>query len=775
MYFPRFRGQVVTTLVVLLVVASTVPMTAVGSAAVDEDDYDDRLASGGTFWQGQELLFDGSQVVSNVENANAADRTFQIRRVSSDNGVGSLVGEFVVDADGQHAIRTQRIDGRVVIRYQGETVYVENGIGHTGTRPDDGAITVQNSRWEVAVQTISARWSDNSIREGGSSTLEIESNRARFVIGVSAEGLDFDDLAAIFSSQDYADDHDAEEDDDIIRLDAGADAELDADFEDIRPRTYPFTVEVVDTTARSTTSLDSQSPPTRIGFVDTTIREDVGDITTFSVRMGRHDTAYVVIGGKSVNFLDVLEIRDTSGDGRVTATMNTRYAGLNPTSPGVPDGVSVYGTTRDRVVVYGSSSGLENGKSLNQLRQELGIDTDGLRRPLQPGSYELSVASSDDLRISQSNLNVVDERDVATIDLSDRELDGIQSFTAPTAGAGAERLERLRSTITVSDQVAIGDRVVLGIEISGIHGYIDEEHDGRITALANNAGEGIDLMIEQTNPSANRQPLRIWLRQSGVALVSDASNDTLYVVVDTRNVETPRPLADGQTFRARLRLKGVEEDRIYNLKSTSSASYTGYPFLDPDEIESVSTSFTLRERTVRIDGLINGVLQVQPASNVVVSGTTTLAPGTELQIRHVATGQSPFSKTETVTVRSNRTWRATFDFSDRAIDQRFTTTIRRGGDELTTVDGRVVERIQTPTPTPTPTPEPSPTQTPDLTPTPTSTPAMTPTPTPERSPTPTRTPTATETPGQPGFGIAITMLVMIGFILLWASSSRRRN
>ena len=220
--------------------------------SVDPDAYDLALESGRTHWAGQRLSFDGSAVVPEVGSASTGERTFQVRRVASGDDVGPLVREFVVDADGEAVVDTAGVDGELLVVYDGDPVYVQGGTGYADSLPDGTAVTVGNSAWDVAVQTLSASWSDDRVTRNEVVDLRIESNRGFFLVAVSADGLDFEDLEAIFDPHFYAIDHDAKADDDVIVLRAGNDVDVPAYFAGIDDGEYTLSIEVVDADVATT-------------------------------------------------------------------------------------------------------------------------------------------------------------------------------------------------------------------------------------------------------------------------------------------------------------------------------------------------------------------------------------------------------------------------------------------------------------------------------------------------------------------------------------------
>ncbi|RNJ27542.1 PGF-CTERM sorting domain-containing protein [Halosegnis longus] len=155
---------------------------------------------------------------------------------------------------------------------------------------------------------------------------------------------------------------------------------------------------------------------------------------------------------------------------------------------------------------------------------------------------------------------------------------------------------------------------------------------------------------------------------------------------------------------------------------------------------------------------------VAPSSEQIISGTTSIAAGSEITVRARATGDNSFLKTADVTVGEDGDFSGTFDFSDTSNATEFTVSVpNEGVEDNAEVDGIVSDAAQMETPTPTPEPA-----------------TDTPTPEPdEGTDTPTATPgpatdtptdggdTTTETSGsQPGFGGAVAIVALAGAALI---------
>ncbi|MDZ7747307.1 MAG: BGTF surface domain-containing protein [Halobacteriales archaeon] len=347
----------------------------------------------------------------------------------------------------------------------------------------------------------------------------------------------------------------------------------------------------------------------------------------------------------------------------------------------------------------------------------------------------------------------------------------MQLWTAadlPTdADAGAVYDALNSGAITQDSSIAYQDEVVHQIGVSGIYGVLTAEMEAEGVdaeqALLNLVSDGtLSLSATQAGNFPNADPLTVDFAQTntngGLNVVADSANNTVFVAVDTTNVAFERGGSDvtpdaedlyGQAFDVEF---GVSPD---------TALVAG------DEDETVTASFTVEERMAELNG--GNDITVEAVSGQTISGTTNVAPGTEINIRARASGNNPFLKTANgVTVADDGTFSGTFDFSDVAQNTTFTVTASTSPAfaDAVSVDGTVVESTATPTPEPTtPTPEPA-------TDTPTPEPA-TDTPTPEPA-------TATPTDGgdadrdrrlrpleaTPGFGGAVAIVALAGAALI---------
>lgn len=235
-------------------IGSDVPMQ-VSPPAVERDGADATLQSNGLYWAGQELAV---AIPASVSDAD----TIELRRYSSDEArAGSLVREFNLDTDRSLEIPTPERNGRYLLVPAGNRSQAFE-VGSDGIATD--LVDPRDALFEVAEQSLRVEWGQDRITTGDDDvSLDIRSNRARYNLKVSADGLDYDDLESLFRSGGAADNpdpyanrqpfavdgvvHDAYADDDELVIRGLRDDSLTADFTQIDAGSYSFTFEVTDT------------------------------------------------------------------------------------------------------------------------------------------------------------------------------------------------------------------------------------------------------------------------------------------------------------------------------------------------------------------------------------------------------------------------------------------------------------------------------------------------------------------------------------------------
>jgi hypothetical protein len=668
---------------------------------VNVDLVPNEVTDGGLAFQGEVIhvpvgdLDTDNLVLRQVEDASEEETSF-LSEVDSENGY--------IEIDTEN--------------YEGDLIIMD------GTGFDNG------TTFEIAVQSLTANWSEDSVTQNDEEDLELESGRSDYIVEVSADSLDADDLEEIFQGADEF--IASNEEDDSVYVRGGTDTEITSAFSDsIDSGNYEFDVEVSDTTASDSASIEVGEEDVEITFSQSVYTEEVGDVAEMSIQMEDREEAYVFVGSEDVNYLEVVHLVDDDEDGVVNFTFNTFLAGYGE------------GPSEDAFEVKGDDELGDDGVS----RISNDDIPNELDSRLETGEYELRVATSN-VYLDEDD-EVEDEQDVATLELSRRVSYGVSIWTATRGKADDfEDVESVVSSINRSDTVAIGDRLVVRVNSSGVGGIIDEND---ISSLDSN---GIEFIIRENNPGPNEDSDRFDLAGSNTAIYKNHSvaDNQFFVVVDTRDTDF---FEDDERYRAIFKVGDAD------------AEESPIDYIEDGTEERVNTRFTTEDPDVSLNLNQDNVLEVKKSANATVSFDTNLAPGSEVDVRIRSVRSSPsFLLPNTATVRPNGKVITVFDTSELDSGSRFTITIRGAGEELASEDGILVGVSENQT---------------AIEDTPTGTEGETPSTDTEVSPT-SEGPTTTEQPvattesttqsetdtGAPGLGIvvAITSLLAASLILL---------
>ncbi|SFR36398.1 PGF-CTERM protein/surface glycoprotein [Halogeometricum rufum] len=465
-------------------------------------------------------------------------------------------------------------------------------------------------------------------------------------------------------------------------------------------------------------------------FQEGIVTDQRGDIANITVDLQNTDTATLTLGSSDVGFRSNVTVVDDSGDGQVSVLFNT-YA------------------------VTGLSGSLSDSKAesvfavadSDDTLDEADVDTENsVDSLLEAGEYDLEVQTG-------TEATPDDVQNVGTLVLEERNTTALTSWTANTDTTldDSDDVYTAISTnnLTQDNEIAIGDYAVHQLQASGLEGALEDQSASNDTAaffgLAANGA--VNLTVEQTDAGANRDPYMLNLNNNSATVLPDSDNDTYFVVVDTGAVNTNdanRDLEDGDGLTANF--------TVYEATDLAEEQQTV-----EDQYEVVTPEHTLDDP-----------YNVSAAAEQTISGETNVAPGTELNLRVRSSGdtQPSFLKTATVYVTENNTFSGTFDFSEQEVDDTYEITVRNGGDTLT-VDGTVLESVETET-------EMTETDAPDTATEEPSTATEEPSTATEEPSTATEEPsTATEEPadtetstGTPGFGVVVAVTALLAAALL---------
>lgn len=652
---------------------STTPGVAPQQAAADAD-----LRSGGTFWQGRQLAVDASNL--DVES-------LAVWRVTDDGRLNQQVATAAIE-DGTAVVDTSTLEGRYVLRASESPVYVQDGTAYTGTAPDGTGVTREASTFQVARQTLATNWSDPTVYPEQGTTLTIESNRQRSVVAVSADGLSFQNLTTLLPERVYAADYDARRNDSTLLIEIGRETRFYVNPSPLSTGTPGITLDVVDTTAETTATLTvNQQGDTHLTSVER--REHVGDVVDAELACGH---CFLVVGGAGQGMLDVVELSDSNGDGTVKLRINTRYAGMARAQADFPNDVRAYTSPEDSVSRYASSQSLESVSdalitstvSVADLREELGLVGNGRTTPIEPTTLRLTVGTSDyllprwdygDRPPTGSQLVVKDETDVATVRLDAGSLEGIQPMAAPPGGGPDETAAQLRERVGPRDQIALGDRLVYRVDVSGIYGYL-AAHGTNVDSVGDNQDEGIRLQLQRLADEGTENPESIPLGQTMGGIVADPANDDLYLVLETGG--SGRTQLGAGEYRARFELSGVS-GQSDGYSATSETD--GYPYLDAGEEVSDSATVAVTEPAGSIEQPAAGSGPNKTADGALaVGGTASIAPGSTVTVMASAT-EYAWETTTTAEVQASGNWSAALGLAE-APGREFTVTLTRDGTQL---------------------------------------------------------------------------------------------
>lgn len=445
-----------------------------------------------------------------------------------------------------------------------------------------------------------------------------------------------------------------------------------------------------------------------VSFTQSVFEEEQGDVAAIGINLtGSASTVTLVIGDESIaGYQANVSVTDGDGDGEVVVLFNTYTAG-----------------TKSAPV---STADADDSATL------LSDDT-GLRAILDTGDYDLAVGLDSDPSAVKAKPD-----DLASLFLSERSVGSAILWTAPKDTDVSTRA-KLVSATTRTSSVAEQDLAIIEFEASGLEGLIDL-YGGLETAFL--ADDVLGLSINQTDASTptNSDPkavdVGVGIKNDDINFVSDVTNDTYYVIIDTADVtfvsNNQIGFAAGEVYVA---VVSIEDDWLLGTS-------------DPAAEPSMNTTVQIHERTVKLS---DDAFVFEPAAAQTIDGTSSTAPGTEISVVVQSTGNtSPrFVKSASTTVGVDGTWTVAFDFSGQSSGDTCSVTARTVVSDGAVEDTAAceIQAASTPTPTQTDSATTEPdtqtdTQTATATQPPTEPPTDMPTETPTATATPTETPTA---------------------------------
>jgi PGF-CTERM protein len=452
--------------------------------------------------------------------------------------------------------------------------------------------------------------------------------------------------------------------------------------------------------------------------------------------MENTDDATITIGSEDQNYWVVAQVTDDDDDGEVTVAFNSYLAG----SDAADSDVLTDATGEDDVTV------LSQGGQFYTDNQGAAPD----QSLLDATEYEMNVSTG---------LNAIgsdawqDADDVGSLSYQDRSTDGVAIWTAPEGEDISDKGDvaaGVGTNITEATDIAQDDLAIVQIEASGLEGYYDSVSEE--VFLTDDTSQPTRLVIDEATPGANRDADAVDWSSATYDIIPDADNDTYYVAVDTSS----SIFEEDEDYDAEFSVLGEEGD---------AGSENVLNFHEDDEDETVSSQFGIVAHDTELDLNEDDLVLVEAAADQNVTGTTNLAPGSELTLKITSDDTtSPFLTRPEAMVDTDGTLTWTSDFSELS---EGTNLSLENSDYSIDEDGQVVAEGSLSEETETATEEPTETATEESTETATEESTETAT---EEEPDDTETEEPTDDSG-PGF----TVIAALGALIAAALLAVRRN
>jgi surface glycoprotein (TIGR04207 family)/PGF-CTERM protein len=631
------------------VIASGTDTYAISGAGSGADD---TWTTGDNAFQGQTLFLDkGTTAADGLDN-------YQLREWDrSASSYSAAVGQFQRDIsfDGDAAvIDTSNLEGDYVITARDTSDSTRKAIQTN----DNGAITgttttaTDDPYVEVAIHTLDAEFTDDSLDIGDSTTLEVDSNRNGFDMVISSDNLTQSQLLDIFPNSETSGN------DDVIVTGVASTDELTVEFNEGNDleegEELSFDFDSDDTTASASDSITVGSvSEADVSFDESQFSDQRGDIVTVSATSEELSRFNITFGGSDVNYEATFEV-EPNDDGEVVLDINTFALARTNTES------DIY-TAQEGSVANFTQSRDDRSRVLEAALYDVTADQHSGDTDAEPEEYDVAVVSLEERSSPSMTVHTAPYSQFS--DVQDREgiVEGIDDGSVTESDTIA-----IKDPSRDSDMQTRGDTIIHAVDVSGLEGAFSPGSANNLDKLKDAAAAGaINVTLTQQEAGINQDPIVVGpeqLSSSNTVVVDDLENDTLYVVVRPNTLVDDLGAETGDEFVAEYNSTEAYER---NFVSSSNA-----------EDQTANDTFELVDREAAFDTQ-NGVVRVSPTEDAEIAGSTTVAPGTEMTVRARATGESPFLRTAPATVDADGNFAGEFDFSDISEGQNFTASIQR--------------------------------------------------------------------------------------------------
>lgn len=383
-------------------------------------------------------------------------------------------------------------------------------------------------------------------------------------------------------------------------------------------------------------------------FANGTVSEHRGDVAEVTVSFGEADAAHLHLGGPDAGYSFGATVVDDDGDGRAVVRLNTYTAGSDS---GILAGV-LSGSAHDV-----TESSLSGAPPVGEYAMGLAERSRAAARDDPDAVGTLVVRPPGNRSVDLWRTDAA----VATFD------------DAAAVAAGIDD-----GSVFASELATANETVIAAVEAPGIEGALAAE-SGTTTERFRAALTSGDLVFEvrqtaETLPPS-LAPKRLNVSRAvaaGDLRVLDGPGDTYYVAFASsssfqRGDAESEPPEDGENFAVRVGI--AEGSRV------------------ADEDETVAAEYAYRADTVALE---TGTAVLAAAPNQTVAGRTTATPGETVTVTvEGGAGDDRFSLRRAATVRTDGTFRAAFDLSNRSVGANLTVTAVGPAGERATAEGEV--------------------------------------------------------------------------------------
>lgn len=445
---------------------------------------------------------------------------------------------------------------------------------------------------------------------------------------------------------------------------------------------YEFTIRVEHTTADASqdtatadVTVQDEPEPVEAEFLQDVFENNLGDNVTIQFEVTEYDDEELFWEIETEGWYGTLNLTVDDPDNPVNITFNSAEAGHGDSFQNWSDvGDFEPGDGADNANDWHHADFFDN---VVQIEGATVVDSDQRNIP----DWRDRLAEGEELSMSLTDTEEDEEIASAEVHLTER---GVFEDTVRVHPLNAwddadyRTAENLTGAFETSE-IALNDTVAIEYDIGGVHSY----WDGGAADDVLNSYAGLAAYLELTEhlerdladaparfdpPEDDPDPFSVRLTddQDWVNVTTLEDENKLYILIDQErlyeefNDTTGVEMKQDHEFEVRFTEQGWDE--------MDDEDVQGSPFLSED-VNTTST-YELLQRTIDLD-IVELPYSVTPDENATFTGTTTIAPGSDVRID--LDGPDVDEEDLNTTVTDDRTWVIQEDLSDQGyeIDMAF--------------------------------------------------------------------------------------------------------